>query len=103
MLMVALSVFTSSLPANAEEDLRALYWDCMALSTIMVGQSLGIPKTQKNADDAMMAAATKFGEEANTTPGLARGRMRRAWNYYGGPSGVTNECAERGWLFTHAN
>ena len=103
MLTVLLSV-VAVVPARAEDgDVEALRWNCMALSTILVGRSLGIPDTQSSADTAALVASKKFGVEDGITQGIARGRMRRAMAYYGGPTGVTNECMERGWYFDHAN
>jgi hypothetical protein len=91
-------------PVRAEDaDVEALRWDCMAMSTIMVGRSLGIPATQSAADNSMRAASEKFAEEQHITQGFARGRMRRAMANFGGPVGVTNECMERGWYVDHAN
>lgn len=103
ILAVALSVL-ASVPAHAEDgDVEALRWNCMALSTVMVGRSLGIPATQSAADSAALAASAKFAKEQRITQGIARGRMRRAMAYFGGPVGVTNECMERGWYFDHAD
>jgi hypothetical protein len=103
LLAVALSLMTFA-PAHAENgDVTALRWDCMAMSTIMVGRSLGIPETQSNANDVTLLVATKFAKEQGITQGIARGRMRRAMAYFGGPVGATNECIERGWYSDHAN
>ncbi len=102
-LAVVVSVM-AFVPAHAEDgDVEALRWNCIALSTLMVGRSLGIPATKKAADGAADLASAKFAEEQHITHGLARGRMRRAMAFFGGPVGVTNECIERGWYSDHAN
>jgi hypothetical protein len=96
-LAVAVSVMVF-VPAHAEDgDIKALRWNCMALDTLLVGKSLGIPDTPAAAAGAADIAATKFAEQEHIEKGLARGRMRRAMAYFGGPVGVVNECIERGW------
>ncbi len=104
ILLGALALTLAAPMAHAEEgDVRALYWNCAAVSTLLIQhRSFGQPMSQKNGDMVADLVAKKFAKEEGTTPGLARGRMRRAMRFYGSPTGVENECLERGWLYTDA-